>query len=154
MPLKCGAGEDSWESLGQQGDQTSQPKKKSTLHVHWKDWCWSWSSNILATWCKELTHWKRPWCWERLKAGGEGMTKDEMVGWHHRLNGHEVEQGLGDGEGQGSLACCSPWVAKGQTQLSYWTTINSIVYNLARLKHTCLPTMNQYQMSKHSLLLT
>ena len=36
------------------------------------DWCWSWNSNTLATWCKELTHWKRPWCWERLKAGGEG----------------------------------------------------------------------------------
>ena len=39
---------------------------------HWKDWCWSWNSNTLATWCKELTHWKRPWCWERLRAGGEG----------------------------------------------------------------------------------
>ena len=35
-------------------------------------WCWSWSSNTLATWCKELTHLKRPWCWEKLKAGGEG----------------------------------------------------------------------------------
>ena len=38
---------------------------------HLKDWCWSWSSNALATWCKELTHLKRPWCWERLKAKGE-----------------------------------------------------------------------------------
>ena len=37
------------------------------------------------------------------------MTEDEMVGWHHRLNGHEFEQTLGDGEGQGGLACCSPW---------------------------------------------
>ena len=36
-----------------------------------KDWCWSWNSNTLATWCEEPTHWKRPWCWERLKAGGE-----------------------------------------------------------------------------------
>ena len=41
------------------------------------DWCWSWSSNTLATWCKELTHWKRPWCWERLKAGGGGDDR----GW-------------------------------------------------------------------------
>ena len=40
--------------------------------VHWRDWCWSWSSNTLATWCKELTHLKRLWCWERLKAEGEG----------------------------------------------------------------------------------
>ena len=37
-----------------------------------------------------------------------GITEDEMVGWHHRLNGHEFEQTLGDSEGQGSLACCSP----------------------------------------------
>ena len=43
--------------------------KKSTLNIHWRDWCWS--SNTLANWCKELTHWKRPWCWERLKAKGE-----------------------------------------------------------------------------------
>ena len=37
------------------------------------------------------------------------MTEDEMLGWHHRLSGHEFEQTLGDSEGQGSLACCSPW---------------------------------------------
>ena len=47
------------------------------LNIHWKDWCWSWNSNTLATWCEELTHWKRPWCWERLKAGGEGDDR----GW-------------------------------------------------------------------------
>ena len=41
------------------------------------NWCWSWNSNTLATWCKELTHWKRPWCWERLRAGGEGDDR----GW-------------------------------------------------------------------------
>ena len=43
----------------------------AALNVHWKDWCWSWNANPLATWCKELTHLKRPWCWERLKAWGE-----------------------------------------------------------------------------------
>ena len=68
----CDAGEDSWESLGLQGDQTSQFWRKPVLNIHWKDWCWSWNSNTLATWCKELTHLKRPWCWERLKAKGEG----------------------------------------------------------------------------------
>ena len=41
-----------------------------------------------------------------------GTIEDEMVGWHHRLNGHEFEQTLGDGEGQESLACCSPWDRK------------------------------------------
>ena len=49
--------------------QPLSPKRKSVLNIHWKDWCWSWNSNTLATWCEELTHWKRPWCWERLKAG-------------------------------------------------------------------------------------
>ena len=49
-------------------------------------------------------------------AGGEGVTEDEMVGWHHQLNAHGFEQTLGDSEGQGSLACCSPWAAKSQTK--------------------------------------
>ena len=39
----------------------------------------------------------------------KGVTEDEMAGWHHQFNGHELGQPLGDGEGQGSLACCSPW---------------------------------------------
>ena len=50
------------------------------LNILWKDWCWSWNSNTLATWCKELTHWKSPWCWARLKAGGEGGNR-EWDGW-------------------------------------------------------------------------
>ena len=48
----------------------------SVLNIHWKDWCWSWNSNPLATWCKELIHLKRPLCWKRLKAG-EGDNR----GW-------------------------------------------------------------------------
>ena len=47
------------------------------LGVHWKDWCWSWNFNTLATWCEELTHLKRPWCWERLRAGRKGDDR----GW-------------------------------------------------------------------------
>ena len=49
--------------------------KEIILGVHWKDWCWRWNSNPLATWRKELTHWKRPWCWERLRAEGENKKK-------------------------------------------------------------------------------
>ena len=55
---------------------------------------------------------ERPCCWERLKAGGEGMTENEMVGWHHRLDEHEFEQALGVVDEQGSLACYSPWYRK------------------------------------------
>ena len=71
MLLNCGAGEDSWESHGLQIDQPSQSQRKSVLNTHWKDWYWSWSSNTLATWCEELTHWKRLWDWERLRTEGE-----------------------------------------------------------------------------------
>ena len=78
MLLNCGIGGDSWESLGLQGDPTS-PSQRSVLGVHWRDWCWSWNSNTLATWCGELTHLKRPWCWERLRAGeGDDRGRD---GW-------------------------------------------------------------------------
>ena len=63
----------------------------------WKDWCWSWSSNTLATWCEELTHWKRPWFWERLRTGEEGDRGWD--GWmESSLNGHAFEQ-PGDSEG-------------------------------------------------------
>ena len=51
----------------------------------------------------------------------KGTTEDEMVGWHHWLNGHEFEQAPGDGEGQGGLACCCPWSCS-QARLSNWTT--------------------------------
>ena len=77
MLLNCGVGEDSSESLRLQGDPTIPSCRRSVLNIHWKDWCWRQSSITLATWCKELTLWKRPWCWERLKAGGEGDDR----GW-------------------------------------------------------------------------
>ena len=73
----CGVGEDSRESLGLQGDPTSPSQGRSVLSVQWKDWCWSWNSNTLATWCKVLTHLKRLWCCERLRAGREGDNR----GW-------------------------------------------------------------------------
>ena len=60
--------------------QPVHPKGNQFLNIHWKDWCWNWNSNTLASWCKELTHWKRPWCWERLRAGGEGNDR-EWDGW-------------------------------------------------------------------------
>jgi len=92
MLLNCGVGEDSWESLGLQGRPTSPSERRSVLGVHWKDWCWSWNSNTLATSCEELTHWKRPWCWEGLGAGGEGNNRG-WDGWMDQvLNGHEFSK--------------------------------------------------------------
>ena len=77
MLLKCGVGEDSWESLGLQGDPTSPLWRRSALGFLWKEWYWSWNSSTLATSHEELTHWKRLWCWEGLGAGGEGND----IGW-------------------------------------------------------------------------
>ena len=66
--------------------------------------------------------------WKDLDAGKDwrqekGVTEDEVVGWHHWLNGHEFEQALGVDDGQGSLACCSPWGWKSQTRLIDWTEL-------------------------------
>ena len=80
--------------------------KGNQPNIHWKDWCWIWSSNILATWREESTHWKKPWCWENW-GEEKGATENEVVGWHHQLNGHKFKQTLGDSEGQGNMACCS-----------------------------------------------
>ena len=75
MLSNSSAGEDSWDSLGQKGDQISQFWRKSALNIHWKDWYWSWSSNILDTWCKETIYSKRLCCWEKLRARGEGRDR-------------------------------------------------------------------------------
>ena len=77
-----------------------------------EDWCWSWNSKTLATWCEELTHWKRPWCWERLKAGGEGDDRD-WDGWMASLTWWTwVWASSGSWWWQGSLACHNLWGRK------------------------------------------
>ena len=87
MLLNYSAGEDSWESLGLQGDPISPSSRRSILSIHLKDWCWNWNSSTLTTWFI----WKDPnarkdWRWEE-----KGTTEDEIVGWHHWFNGHESE---------------------------------------------------------------
>ena len=57
--------------------------------------------------------------------GGKGITEDEMVGWHHRLDGHEFEQTLRVADGQGSLVCCSPWGHK-ESELSNFTELKML----------------------------
>ena len=65
------------QSFPASGSSNQSILKEINPEYSWKDWCWSWNSFTLATWCKEPTHWKRPWCWERLKTGGEGDNR----GW-------------------------------------------------------------------------
>ena len=125
MLINCGVGEDSWEFLEQQ-DQTSQSWRKSTLNIHWKDWCCGapilWPPDAKRRLIgKDRDAGKNRW--QEKGAGGEGLTEDETVGWHHWLNGHEFEQTPGDGEGQGSLVCCSPWGHK-ESDTTEWLNKN------------------------------
>ena len=122
MLLNCGVGEDSWESLGLQGDPTSPSWRRSVLGVHWKDWCWSWNSNTLATWCEELTLWKRLWCWERLEAGGEGDDRgwDSWMASPTRWTLVWVNSGRWWWTGRPSVLRFMG-VAKSRTWLSNWT---------------------------------
>ena len=131
MLLNCGVGEDSWESLGLQGDPASPSWRRSVLGVHWKDWWWSWNSKTLASSCEELTHLKRPWCWERLRAGGEGDDRDEMVGCYYPLDGHGFGWALGVGDGQEGLVCSGSWGHKESdtTELLNWNWTESLKKN-------------------------
>ena len=114
------------------------PKSQTRLSnwtelICWKDWCWSWSSNTLVTWCEELTQ-KNPDAGKDWRQEEKGTTEDKMVGWHHWLNGHEFEQAPGDGEGQGSLACYSLWGCKESdtTERLNWTE-HQPLSNLAKM---------------------
>ena len=122
--MNCGVGEDSWESLRLQRYPISPFWRRSVLGVHWKDWCWSWNSNTLATSWEELTDWKRPWCWEGLGAGGERTTEDEMAGWHHRLNGHEFEYIMPH------TVACQPPLSIGFSRQEYWSGFHFILQGI------------------------
>ena len=95
--------------------KTSQSYRKLVLNIHWKDWCWNWNYNSLATWCEELTHGK-----DLMLEKTEGRRRGQWDGWmHHQLDGLELKQALGAGDSQGSLACCSPWGHK-KSDMTDW----------------------------------
>ena len=123
MLLNCGVRGDSWESFWLQR-KPNQSTLKEILPINFKDWCWSWNSSTLATWCEELTHLKRPWCWERLKAGGERSDR----GWDGWMASSAqwtwVWVNSRSGVGQGGLRCYSPWGRKSRTRLNDWTELN------------------------------
>ena len=132
MLLNCGVGENSWESLGLQADQTGPSYRKSVLNIHWKDWSWSWSSNTLTTWWEKPSNWERPWCWEILKTKISEWLRLRWLGWHHRLSGHEFDHALGVSEEQGNLVFCSP-LDQIQTGLNEWTTSRQRPYPVTKI---------------------
>ena len=106
-----------------QGAPASPCWRRSVLGVHWKDWCWGWSSSTLPTLCEEVTHLKQPWCQERLEAGGEGDDRgwDGWMASPTRWTWVWANSGVGDG--QGSLACCSPWGCEELDTIEHSTTV-------------------------------
>ena len=111
MLLNCGVGEDSWESLGLQGDHPDHHKgNQSWIFIGRADA----EAGAPILWPPDGKNWL---IWKYPDTGKDwrqekGMTEDEMVGWHHRLSGNEFEQALGIEDGQGSLVCYSPWVRR------------------------------------------
>ena len=122
MLLNCSVGEDSFRVPWTAKRSNQSILKEISPGYSLLGLIWSWNSNTLATWCEELTHLKRPWCWGLEE---KGMTEDEMVGWHHWLNGHGFGWTLGVGDGQGGLAFCSSWGRKESdtTEWLNWTEI-------------------------------
>ena len=113
MLLKCGVGEDSWESLGLQGDQswifTGRTDAEAETSVLWPPHMKSW---LIA---------KDPDAGRDWGQEEKGTTEDAMAGWHHRLDGCGFGRTPGVGDGQGGLACCNCGVTKSRTRLSDWT---------------------------------
>ena len=139
MLLNCGVGKDSWESLDARRANQSILKEISpecSLRGLMLKLKFQYFGHLMQ---------RADLSWERLKAEGEGTTEDEMVGWHHRLNGHGFVWTLGVGDGQGGLACCSPWgFAKSWTWLSYCPELNWMYmfpYYSFNLSHPLLPSL-------------
>ena len=110
MLLNCGVGEGSHESLGLQGNPTNQGNQ-SWIFIGRTDA----EAETPILWLLDAKNWligKDPDPEKDWRQEEKGTTEDEMVGWHHGLNGHAFEHTLGDSGGQGSLACCSPWGRK------------------------------------------
>ena len=93
------------------------------------------NSSTLATSCEVLTHWKRHWCWEGLRAGGEGDNR----AWHHRLNGHGFGWTLAVDDGQEGLACCGSWDRKESdtTEQLNWTQKYSLQNYMFLIMENC-----------------
>ena len=81
--------------------------------------------------------WKDPDAGQDWRQEEKGMTEDEMIGWHHWLNGHEFEQALGVGDGQGILVCCSPWGCKELETTEWLNWTDNFLYINRTWAHIC-----------------
>ena len=105
--------------------------KKISFEYSWKDWCWSWSSNTSATWCEQLTHLKRPWCWEKLRGGGQGHDRgwDDWMASPTQWTWVWVDYGSWWWTREAWCAAVHG-VSKSQTWLNDWTEVKRCFYPL------------------------
>ena len=119
MLLNCGVGEELESPLASKEIQPVHPKgDQSWVFIGRTDA----EAETPILWPPDAKSWligKNPDAGKDWRREEKGTTEDEMVGWHHRLNGHGFEQALGVGDGQGSLACCSPWGHK-ESDMTEW----------------------------------
>ena len=146
MFLNCGIGEDSWESPGLQRDQTSQSERKSTLNIHRKDWLMLKLSSYLTHLMRRANSLeKTPNAGRDRRQEEKGMTEDEMVAWHHWLNGHEFEQALRDSQGQGSLTCCSPRGCQ-ELDTTKWLKNNTTIDTMYKIDSVCVQSLSHIRL--------
>ena len=126
--LNCGVGEDSWESLGLQGDPPVNPKGNQSWIFIGRTDAEAETPLLLPPDVKNWLIGKDPDAGKDWKQEDKGISEDELVRWHHWLDGHESEQALGVGDGQASLACCSPWGCKesDMTERLNWTELRVV----------------------------
>ena len=91
--------------------------RKSILNTHWKVWCWSWNSSTWPSYVKSQFIGTDSDAGKDWRQEEKEVTEDNMIGCHHWLNGHDLEQPLGDSEGPGSLVFCSLWGHKESNNL-------------------------------------
>ena len=119
MVLNCGVGEDSWESLGLQGIQPVHSKEDQSWVFIGRADAEAETPILWPPHVKSWLIWKDPDSGKDWGQEDKGMTEDEMIGWHHRLNGHGFGWTLGVGDGQGGLACCDSWGHK-ESDMTEW----------------------------------
>jgi len=150
MLFNCSFGEDSWEPLGLQGDPTQSIQKEISLEYSLKGLMLKLKLQYFGHPMRRTDSLEKTLILGKIQ--GRRGREDEMVGWHHQLNGHESESTPGVGDGQGGLGCCSPWDRKelDTTEQLNSTPIrlNSYMYHLESYLHpilTVLPPRNILQ---------
>ena len=135
MLLNCAVGEDSWESLGLQGDPTRTYWRRSTWVFFGRNDA---EAETPVLWPPHAKSWligKDPDAGRDCGQEEKGTTEDEMAGWHHRLNGRESEWTLGVGDGQGGLECCNSWGRKESDMTEWLNWTEQLTLSLKLSKH-------------------